>query len=293
MSSTPLLDLSLLQTLVAIQHAGTLARAADKVGRTQSALSLQVQRLEQTLGVELFDRSGRALAFTDAGEAMLQYANRLLDLNREAVNSVRGRRVAGQVRVGMSVDFEHTWLPEALARFSKSHPKIVVELRVDRNSSLEQAVGRKELDIALIFGEPAPANAALMGTVPMAWIAHHDFEMEDAGADLPLLLLEKPCMFRTAALQALDAAGMPWRLAASSPSLGGIWATALAGMGVTARSALVLPSGLSDVGTRMGLPALPRVGVRIVESDGRAAAPRATLRRVLRELVEDFVAPLA
>lgn len=78
MSSTPLLDLSLLQTLVAIQHAGTLARAADKVVRTQSALSLQMQRLEQTLGVELFDRSGRALAFTYAGEAMLLYANRLL-----------------------------------------------------------------------------------------------------------------------------------------------------------------------------------------------------------------------
>src|SRR5262245_32901348 len=94
---TPLLDLALLQTLVALDQAGTLARAADKVGRTQSAVSLQMQRLEQSLGLELFDRRGRALAFTEAGLAMLEYARRLLDLNRDAVAAVRGHRVAGQV----------------------------------------------------------------------------------------------------------------------------------------------------------------------------------------------------
>jgi len=102
----PLLDLALLQTLVAVDQTGTLAKAADKVGRTQSAVSLQMQRLEQALALELFDRRGRALALTDAGEAMLGYARRMLELNREAITAVRGHRVAGQVRLGMSVDFE-------------------------------------------------------------------------------------------------------------------------------------------------------------------------------------------
>jgi len=286
--SLPLLDLALLQTLVAVDQTGTLAKAADKVGRTQSAVSLQMQRLEQALALELFDRRGRALAFTDAGQAMLAYAQRLLELNREAITAVRGHRVAGQVRLGMSVDFEHTWLPKAMARFASSHPKIVVELRVDRNSALEQAVARRDIDIALVFGTLEPADATRVGTVPMAWIAARNFTWAPA-ATLPLLLLEQPCMFRTAALQALEAASVPWRVAVTSPSLGGLWATALAGMGVTVRSAVVLPEGLSDVGSRLGLPAVPRLGVRLLESDTRASAPRVTLRRVLRELVEEFV----
>lgn len=284
----PLLDLALLQTLVAVDQTGTLAKAADKVGRTQSAVSLQMQRLEQALALELFDRRGRALALTDAGEAMLGYARRLLELNREAITAVRGHRVAGQVRLGMSVDFEHTWLPRAMARFASSHPKIVVELRVDRNSALEQAVARRDIDIALVFGSMLPADASRIGTVPMAWIAARDFAWTTP-ASLPLLVLEQPCMFRTAALQALDNVGTPWRVAVTSPSLGGLWATALAGMGVTVRSAVVLPDSLCDVGARLGLPALPRVGVRILESDIRATAPRTTLRRVLRELAEEFV----
>jgi DNA-binding transcriptional LysR family regulator len=284
----PLLDLALLQTLVAVDQTGTLAKAADKVGRTQSAVSLQMQRLEQTLALDLFDRRGRALALTDAGQAMLGYAQRLLELNREAISSVRGHRVAGQVRLGMSVDFEHTWLPKAMARFAASHPKIVVELRVDRNSALEQAVARRDIDIALVLGNLLPADAARVGTVPMAWIAAREFSWA-APASLPLLLLEQPCMFRTAALQALDKVGTPWRVAVTSPSLGGLWATALAGIGATVRSAVVLPQGLSDVGSRLGLPPLPRVGVRILESVTRATAPRATLRRLLRELAEEFV----
>jgi DNA-binding transcriptional LysR family regulator len=286
--SLPLLDLALLQTLVAVDQTGTLAKAADKVGRTQSAVSLQMQRLEQALALALFDRRGRALALTDAGQAMLAYAQRLLELNREAITAVRGHRVAGQVRLGMSVDFEHTWLPRAMARFASSHPKIVVELRVDRNSALEQAVARRDIDIALVFGALEPADATRVGTVPMAWIAARDFTWTAVAAP-PLLLLEQPCMFRNAALHALEAAGLPWRLAVTSPSLGGLWATALAGMGVTVRSAVVLPEGLSDVGSRLSLPALPRLGVRVLESDTRATAPRATLRRVLRELAEEFV----
>jgi DNA-binding transcriptional LysR family regulator len=288
MRQVPLLDLALLQTLVAVNQAGTLAKAADRVGRTQSAVSLQMQRLEQVLGLALFDRRRRALVLTEAGEAMVEHAQRMLDLNRDAVAAVRGHRVAGHVRLGMSVDFEHTWLPTAMARFSRSHPKILVELRVDRNSALEQSVARREIDIALVFGDTSPSDPAVVGSVPMAWIASRDFEWQAPSA-LPLLLLEPPCIFRTAALQALDQAGVPWRVAVTSPSLGGLWATGLAGMGVTVRSAVVLPPGLADAGSRLALPPLPRIGMRIVEADTRASAPRATLKRVLRELVDEFV----
>src|SRR5262249_8816080 len=101
----------------------------------------------------------------------------------------------------------------------------------------------------------------------------------------------QPCMFRAAALEALDTTSTAWRIAVTSPSLGGLWATAIAGMGVTVRTAVLLPQGLTEVGARLGLPALPRVGVRILEADNKATSPRATLRRVLHELADEFVEP--
>jgi DNA-binding transcriptional LysR family regulator len=284
----PLLDLSLLQTLVAVSETGTLARAAARVDRTQSALSLQMQRLEDLLGIALFSRQGRAMVLTEAGQAMVRYAERILALNGEAVAYVRGHESAGSVRLGMSVDFEHTWLPKAMARFGKTHPKVVVELRVDRNSALERAVDGGQLDIAVVFGADTPADRSQVGSAPMAWIASGSF-LWSRETELPLLLLEHPCIFRTAAIQALNAADIPWRIAVTSPSLGGIWATAAAGMGLTLRSAAAIPAGLLDVGARFGLPPLPTVGVKIVEADAKTSPTHESLRGVLHEIVEELL----
>jgi DNA-binding transcriptional LysR family regulator len=287
-TSTPLLDLSLLQTLAAVQHTGTLAKAAEQVGRTQSAVSLQMQRLEQSLALDLFDRRGRSLVLTEAGQAMLGYAQQMLALNRQAVAAVRGHRVAGRVRLGMSVDFEHTWLPRTMARFAQSHPKIVVDLRVDRNSALEHAVARQELDIALVFSGASSAQAKSAAQVPMRWLASRNLAWQ-APQPVPLLLLASPCMFREAAITALDKASLPWRVAVTSQSLGGVWATARAHMGVTARTGVSVPEGLVDIGQAWGLPVLPSVAVRVVEAGGKGSAPRVTLRRMLEGVVEELV----
>ena len=285
---TPLLDLALLQTLTAVNQAGTLARAAERVGRTQSAVSLQMQRLEEAVGRQLFDRRKRALVINEAGLSMVGYAERMLALNAEAVAYARGHSVAGSVRLGISVDFEHTWLPRAMATFSRTHPRIVVELRVDRNTALERAIAKQELDVALVLAAPTGSASASKTSVPMAWIAARSYEWS-GDTELALLLLEHPCIFRTAAIQALDGAGTPWRVAVTSPSLGGIWATASAGMGVTVRSAVNIPAGLQDVGARFGLPSLPRVAVKVIESDARSTPTRASLRRVLDGIVQELL----
>jgi DNA-binding transcriptional LysR family regulator len=161
-------------------------------------------------------------------------------------------------------------------------------LRVDRNSVLERAVARGELDIALAFGPDTPSDRSQLGSTPMAWIASGSF-LWPGEVELPLLLLEPPCIFRTAAIQALDAASIPWRVAVTSPSLGGIWATAAAGMGLTLRSAAAIPAGLLDVGTRFGLPALATIGVKILEADGKASPTRQSLRGVLQEIVDELL----
>jgi DNA-binding transcriptional LysR family regulator len=288
LTTTPLLDLALLRTLAAVNQSGTLARAAERVGRTQSAVSLQMQRLEEAVGLPLFDRRGRSLVINEAGRSMVAYAERMLALNAEAVASARGHSVAGRVRLGISVDFEHTWLPRAMATFSKTHPRIVIELRVDRNSALERAIGKRELDVAMIIASSTGTGPAAKTSVPMAWIAARGFEWS-GDRELAMLLLEQPCIFRSAAIRALDGAGIPWRIAVTSPSLGGIWATASAGIGVTVRSALNIPAGLVDVGERFGLPSLPKVAVNVIESDAPSTSTRASLRRVLDGLVEELL----
>jgi DNA-binding transcriptional LysR family regulator len=171
-----------------------------------------------------------------------------------------------------------------MADFARTHPNIQVELQVDRNSALERAVAKRELDIALVFAPEASADGVRLGQAPMMWIASHDFRWEP-GNELSLLLLEHPCMFRQAALQALDAAAIRWRVAVTSPSLGGIWAAAVAGMGATVRTGVALPAGLVDIGTRFGLPGLPEVGIRILESDRKSNAARSRLRSVLRDVI--------
>jgi DNA-binding transcriptional LysR family regulator len=238
--------------------------------------------------VALFDRSGRSLVLTDAGSTMLSFAERMLDLNRDAVAAVRGHQVAGQIRLGISVDFEHTWLPKAMARFAKTHPKIQVDILVARNTALENAVANREIDIALIFANQTTTKSTLIGSVPMAWIGTADF-VRQPDVNLPLLLLDGACVFRTAALEALEKSNIPWRSAVTSPSLGGLWATALAGMGVIVRSSILMPPGLIDVGPRLGLPTLPKIALRILESEAKATPSRITLRALLTELASDVV----
>jgi DNA-binding transcriptional LysR family regulator len=242
-----------------------------------------MQRLEKAVGLPLFDRLGRALVMNEAGRSMVGYAECMLALNAEAVAYARGHSVAG-----ISADFEHTWLPRAMATFSRTHPRIVVELRVDRNAALERAVGKQELDVALILASSSAAGSAAKSAVPMAWIAARGFDWS-GDSELALLLLEHPCFFRTAAIQALDGAGVPWRIAVTSPSLGGIWATASAGIGLTVRSAVNIPAGLQDVGARLGLPSLPKVAVKVIESDARSTSTRASLRRVLDGIVDELL----
>lgn len=280
---TPLFPLDLMKTLVAGVQAGGFAKAAEKIGRTQSAISLQMKKLEELAGTELFEKQGRVLALTPSGETMYHYAQRMLELNEEAVTAVRGAGVAGEVKVGMSMDFEHTFLPNVLARFGRAHPQIVLDLHVDRNTALRTKAARKELDVAVLFSNEVKSEQTV-GQVPMAWIGQRDLAWPRE-EPLPLLLLEAPCVFRDTALRALDAAGIRWRIAVTSPSLGGLWAAARAGLGLTVRTALTVPAELANLGDELALPALPEIGVCVVEAARPPAPPVALMTRTVTEVL--------
>ncbi|WP_151637829.1 LysR family transcriptional regulator [Noviherbaspirillum aerium] len=284
--SLPLLELDVLRTFAAGVDIGNFARAAEKIGRSQSAVSLQMKKLEEQLDIAIFEKQGRSLALTGAGRALYDYAKRMLELNEEAVGAVRGIAVDGEVRFGMSVDFENTWLPATLARFTRSHGNVTVEIRMDRNAVLAARVDRGEVDIALLFAHDAGLNSERVADVGMIWIGRPDLAWKPE-QPLPLLLLEQPCLFTQAALQALDAARIKWRVAVTSPSLGGLWAAAEAGMGITVRSAVSMPRGLADLGSTLALPSLPGIGLCIKQSEKAGSQAVMRLRQALLDVLQE------
>src|SRR6266481_958312 len=139
----PLFDLDLLRTLTLAHDQGSFRDAAHSVGRTQSAISLQMRRLEGLAGVELFEKAGRNVQLTEGGLVLLEYARRLLALNDEAIQAVAGLRMRGKIRLGMLQDFAETILPSALASFSRAHPAIELEVLVERSTELLNALERR------------------------------------------------------------------------------------------------------------------------------------------------------
>jgi DNA-binding transcriptional LysR family regulator len=249
------LALDTLRSLVTAVDLHGYGHAAARLGRTPSAISLQMKRLQADVGVTLFRRHGRGLALTEAGELVLRYARRMLELNDELLASARGAALTGQVSLGCAQDFADTLLPEVLAAFARLHPQVQVELRIDGNAALVDAVDKGALDVALALGQAQRAGARTLALLELVWIASRDFR-RDASAPLPLVLLGPQCAVRAATTAALDAAGIAWRIAAVSPSLGGLWAAARGGLGITARTSLGLPASLTSGPRLMRLPAL-------------------------------------
>jgi len=280
------LDMDVLRTLVTAHELGSFNRAADRLGRSQSAISQQIRKIEAQVGEALFQKQGRGLALTAAGELVLAYARRILDLNDEAVSAVRGFAIDGMVRVGLPADFAEAWLPEVLGRFKRAHPAVRIEAVVDRNRHLLASLDKDELDLVVALGNEARGDAEVMGVLPLAWIGPVLIDRLWApGEPVSLVMYQTPCFFRQRALAALDAAGLPWRIAFTSPSLHGLWAAVEAGLGVTLRTTVGLPNCLQTVGDAMGLPAVapPTLSVSLHDG-GRSLQPAAArLREVITE----------
>lgn len=235
--------------------------AAARVGRTPSALSLQIKRLQQEIGTPIFRKRGRGLALTEAGEVALSYARRILDLNDELLETLQGANLAGQIRVGCAQDFASI-LPPALSRFAALYPRMQVELHVEGNAALVDAVANARIDLAVVVGHEGHQNARTVGRVDLVWISSPDFT-RPLREPLALAALGAQCIFRRRAVEHLEAAGIPSRIAASSPSLNGVWAALLSGLGVTARTAFNLPDGLVAAPSLHQLPALGSLAVTL------------------------------
>lgn len=256
------LDPNLLRTFLAFADAGTLGHAAEAVGRTPSAVTAQLQRLEAELGAALLAPAGRRRVLTEAGEALVPHARRVLDAHRDARLGITGLSAAGCVGLGVTQDFADTALPGLLRLFAETHPRVRLDLRVCRSAGLAEDLAAGRVEVALLMRDAGhPGIEAAVLREPMRWLCAGPGLLrpapDDAPGTVPLALLDPPCGFRDAALAALARAGRPHRIAATSASLSGLRAAVRSGLAVTARTARFAEAGVVIAPAALGLPPLP------------------------------------
>ena len=287
-------DLDCLRSFATGIELGSFSKAAERLGRSTSAVSAQLKKLEDQADAELFRKSGRGLALTEAGEILLGYARRLIEINDEAASAMRGAELAGWVRLGLQEDFGETLLTEVLGRFARTHPKVRIEARVARNFELVERVTTGKLDLALAWDDGAQLpHSEKIAELPLRWIGSARHPIEAGAEPLPLVTLEAPCLLRSLATAALDRAGRPWRLAFSSPSLAGLWAATGAGLGLTIRTDLGLSSAVRALESgEANLPPLPKLGLSLHRAEMQLEAPAAHLGEIMMRAVRQAIARL-
>lgn len=267
----PTFDLDVLRTFVTGTELNSFAKAADRLGRSTSAVSAQLKKLEEQVGSPVLMKSGRGLVLTAVGESLLGQARHLLQLNDDIFADLQATQIEGSVRLGLQEDFGEHLLSDVLRRFAKVHPRVTLEVRIARNTELLSLIDSARLDLALAWdGGARTAHCQPLGAAQMHWIGTRELPELPASQEspLPLVMFDAPCVLRSAATQALDQARIPWRIALTSPSVSGLWAAVSAGLGVTLRTRIGLPAHLQVLD---GLPPLPTLGYRLHRAQQRPA----------------------
>jgi DNA-binding transcriptional LysR family regulator len=250
------LDLDLLRTLSVIASFDSFGAAAVQLGRTQSAITQQMQRLEEQVGHALFEKHGRGKRLTEHGQRLLTYARQLMAIHDEALRVLQQGDVQGHLRIGAPHDVADTVLPPLLSEVVRNWPMLQVSIQVGRSPFLTDALRRGEIDMAISNRTEEEFDALVLRSSPTVWLCAADY-VHGRGQPIPLVMVDGPSIFRKLGQEALEAAGIPFTLRYTSSSLIGIRAALRAGLGVTARGVEQLDASLRVLGPKEGMPVLP------------------------------------
>lgn len=283
------LDLDLLRCFAAVAAEGGFTAAGDRLGLTQSAVSLKIRRLEERAGRQLLLRSTRRVGLSGDGEVMLGYARRIIALHDEAAARLAAAEATGDLRLGIAEYFAPQHLPVMLGRLTRTHPRLRLDVRLGMSTTLVTAFDAGELDLVVAKRDPGDPRGRLIATEPMVWVAAGDVPGHED--PLPLITMPAPCVYRETALAALAAAGRSWRIAMTSSSTLGIQAAVAAGLGAAVIGRAAVLPGMRVLGRGEGLPDLPLAEVAILGEDRVAPAVVELIVGGLREAL--LPAPLA
>jgi DNA-binding transcriptional LysR family regulator len=275
-------DTMQLKSFIAIAETGTFGQAAATVNRTQSALSLQIKKLEEQLGCTMFDRTSRKVTLTPEGEIFLGYARRMLQLQWEAFSRLREPNIAGEIRFGTPEDFATHYLPDVLASFRQHHPRVQLKVACDLTLNLIDSFERGEYDVILAKRDPQRVKGGTkVWREPLVWASSDGYQPEEP---LSLVLSPQPSIYRSRALAALDRAKRSWHISYTSPSLAGTLAAVKAGFGITVLPAHMLPAGLHPIRKEWKLPHLADAEVALMKKDELSEVAEMFVEHIVQSL---------
>ncbi|NNF80366.1 MAG: LysR family transcriptional regulator [Rhizobiales bacterium] len=288
--SLPKLESDVLRSFVTVADHGNITRAAEDLFRTQSAISVQIKRLEAEVGAPLFVRQARGMVLTPAGERLLVSARRIIAMLDEAAADMAGDPIAGHVTVGIPDDYGSELLATILADFANRHPAIDVTIACGFSARFEDAVRSKKLDIAVYAGPQGDANGEVLLTEQTVWAGSPTITVPSS-APLAVALFDRSCWWRDAAVDALEAANIAYRAAYSSESVAGVKAAIKAGLAVGILARSTVEPAMRILGAADGLPPLPASNLMLISKQGAASPAMQAMADAIRRGFAAYVAP--
>jgi DNA-binding transcriptional LysR family regulator len=282
------LDLALLRNFVIVARTGSISLAAAQVGRTQSALSMQMQRLAEELAQDLLQRTGAGVRLTAAGERLLAHAEQLIARHDEILADMGGAALKGTVSLGCPEDYSIAFLPELLRGFCAAHPDVELRMVCAPTIGLRPLLQRRQIDLALV-SLPEPDHADVIRKVDFVWVANGEEPQVLSNTVLPLALSGPMTLDHRAACDAMASANRRYRVAFASDSLAGLIAIARSGHAVSVLTRTAVPPDLHVV-TR-GLPRLPTIGIALEFSETRPSSPARALGDHIRAVLPTLADP--
>jgi DNA-binding transcriptional LysR family regulator len=268
---TALLDIDQLRTFIAIAETGSFTKAAEVVNKTQSAVSMQMKRLEERIERPIFARDGRASKLTEDGQRLLDYARRIVKLNVETMAAFSDAALSGRVRLGVPDDYADRYLPEIMARFSRAYPGVELTVLCEPSVDLLERIDANELNLAIVTNCETKRASETFRRERLLWVTsnRHSTHSEEP---LPLALGKPSCQWRHTAIERLETIGRPYRLLYSSSNAGAVAAAVLAGLAVSVLPESGLRPGMRVLTTAEGFPDLPSCRIGLVRNAHESSA---------------------
>ncbi|MBY0273637.1 MAG: LysR family transcriptional regulator [Alphaproteobacteria bacterium] len=276
------IDTLQIKSFIAIAEIGSFSHAGRSVGRTQSALSLQIKNLELELGCLLFNRTNRKITLTQEGEIFLGYAKQIIQLQREVYSRIKEPEITGEIRLGTPEDFASHYLPDVLANFRKNHPQVQLNVACDLTLNLMEGFQQGNFDMILVKRDPQRVKGgSKVWREPLVWATADYYRPEKP---LSLVLSPQPCIYRARALAALDRARKPWYISYTSPSLAGTIAAVKAGFGITVLPANMLPAGIHPIRKEFKLPELADAEIALMKCENLSKSGEMLAEHIMHSL---------
>ena len=286
------IPVDLLKTFLVLRENRSFSRTAELVGRSQSAVSLQMKRLQEISGAPLFTGSGKSLSLTQQGDVLHDYAQRIVKLNDECVDRLDGNLLTGTIRIGVPSDFAITFLPQVVGHLARIYPSIAMTVTCGLSADLIRTIDDRYCDIVLALHDGGSSRyLEKLWREPVSWVglSTHDICMT---RPLPLVVFPERCQYRALMVRTLDKAGIPYRIVYSSPDMAGNHAAIKAGLGVTAFSRCSVPPYLHELPDTPYLPELGSVDVGVYWNPRGATKATRKLTESLVTILDRKLAPL-